>query len=274
MLAQYARWGLDFLKVDCIADHPYKPSEIRQIAAAIEKTGRPIVLSLSPGPTHPSHAGEIRKYGQMWRISNDVWDGWSFVHDHPEDDFPMGVRDIFDHLAAWTGQAGDGRWPDADMLPFGMLAPHPGLGEARKSRLTLEEQRTHLTLLAIARSPLILGANLTELDGATRTLITNRQVVAVDQTGRDSHPVGDLPPGFENVRVWIASGKAGPRQSRFLAVFNLDDKPASLEATWEKWGLTPGRHAAHNLWDGHRLAAADSLKLILPAHGCALYAVE
>jgi hypothetical protein len=120
MLAQYASWGLDFIKVDCIADHPYKASEIRQIAAAIRKTGRPIVLSLSPGPTQPGHAAEIRQYAQMWRISNDVWDSWKFVHEPPkEDDFPIGVRDIFERLKPWIGQARDGRWPDADMLPFG-----------------------------------------------------------------------------------------------------------------------------------------------------------
>lgn len=271
MLALYAKWGLDFLKVDCIADHPYKASEIRQIAAAIKATGRTIVLSLSPGPTQLSHAAEIRRYGQMWRISNDVWDGWSFVHEHPGDDFPMGVRDIFDKLTAWAGQAGGGRWPDADMLPFGMLAPHPGLGEARKSRLTMDEQRTQLSLLAVTRSPLILGANLTQLDDATRGLITNREVIAVDQAGRDSHPVTDLPAGFDNVRVWVATGNTG---RRILAVFNLDDKPAVVEAAWGQLGLTPDRHAAHDLWWGNDLAASNGLKLVLPAHGSALYEVK
>lgn len=271
MLALYARWGVDFLKVDCIADRPYKISEIRQIAAAIKKTARPIVLSLSPGPTQLSHAAEIRQYGQMWRISNDVWDGWTFVHEHPNDDFPMGVRDIFDRLPPWTGQARDGRWPDADMLPFGMLVPHPGWGEARKSRLTLDEERTQLTLLAIARSPLILGANLTKLDDATRALITNKDVIAVDQTSHDNHPVEHLPSGFEHVRVWLAYGEKG---QRYVAVFNLDDRPASIDTTWNNLGLAQGKHAVRDLWDGHRLAAFDRLKVVLPAHGCVLYALE
>jgi hypothetical protein len=275
MLALYARWGLDFLKVDCIADHPYKASEIRQIAAAIKKTGRPIVLSLSPGPTQPSHAAELHQYAQMWRISNDIWDGWRFMHNPPkEDDFPIGVRDIFDRLHDWVGQAGDGRWPDADMLPFGMLAPHPGWGQPRHSRLTLDEERTQLTLLAIARSPLILGANLTKLDDATRTLLTNQDVIRVNQAGRDSHPVDKLPAGFENARVWVASG-TGPQGSlRYIAVFNLNDAPASLEGRWDELGLTPGSHAARDLWDGHRVPASDRLKVELPAHGCALYATD
>ena len=275
MLALYAQWGLDFIKVDCIADHPYKASEIRQIAAAIARTGRPIVLSLSPGPTQPAHAAEIRQYAQMWRISNDVWDGWTFAHGQKEDAFPMGVRDIFNYLSGWVGQAGAGHWPDADMLPLGSLTPHPGWGEPRQSRLSPDEQRTQFTLLAIARSPLILGANLTKLDAATRRLITNKEVIAVNQQSRDNHPVESLPPGFEKVRVWVAAATPQDHEgSRFLAVFNLDERPASLDAPWGKLGLEAGKHPARELWEGQKLQASDRLKLRLPPHGSALLAVE
>lgn len=271
MLALYAGWGVDFLKVDCIADHPYRISEIRQIAEAIKKTGRPIVLSLSPGPTQLSHATEIRRFGQMWRISNDMWDGWSFVHEHRDDDFPMGIRDVFDRLPPWAGQARDGHWPDADMLPFGMLAPHPGLGVARRSRLTLDEERTLLSLLAMARSPLILGANLTKLDETTRRLITNKDVIAVNQDSRDNHPVVHLPKGFDHARVWVASGNS---DERYLAIFNLDDKPVSLKASWNALGLGSGTYSARDLWSGHPLDASSRLEIDLPMHGCALFAVR
>ena len=271
MLALYAKWGVDFLKVDCIADHPYKISEIRQIAAAIKKAGRPIVLSLSPGPTQLSHAEEIRQFGQMWRISNDVWDGWSFPRERPNDDFPMGVRDVFDRLPAWAGQARDGRWPDADMLPFGMLAPHPGWGAARRSRLTLEEQRTLLGLLAIARSPLILGANLTKLDDETRKLITHKDVIAIDQDSRDNRPVEHLPSGMEPLRVWVATGRNG---ERYLGVFNLDDKPFALRADWSDLGLEAGKHAFRELWSGRQGEASARVSMDLPAHGSALMVVR
>ena len=187
----------------------------------------------------------------------------------------MGVRDIFDRLSAWTGQAHDGRWPDADMLPFGTLTPHPGWGKARQSRLTIEEERTQLTLLAIARSPLILGANLTKLDEPTRTLLTNRDVIRVNQTALDSHPVDKLPPGFENARVWVASGTDQQPPQRYLAVFNLDDKPAFLEAPWNALGLDNSTHlTAHDLWTGHSLAVTDHLKIDLPPHGSVLYALD
>ncbi len=274
MMRLYAGWGLDFIKVDCIADHPYKASEIRQIAAAIKKAGRPMVLSLSPGPAQLSHAAELTQYSQMWRIANDTWDGWRFVHQPPDDDFPNGLVNAFDSLAKWSGSAGPGHWPDADMLPFGSLEPHPGWGDPRASRLTPDEERAQLTLWAIARSPLILGANLTRLDDVTRTLITNRRILQVDQTARGSHPLENLPPGFEHARVWVASAGAGRKAAKYVALFNLDNHPASLQATWAQLGAGPGARRALDLWSGRRMAASKAVDLTLPAHGGAIFRVE
>ncbi len=274
MLKLYAAWGLDFVKVDCIADHPYKASEIRQIAAAIKKTGRPIVLSLSPGPTQLSHAGEVGRYAQMWRISNDIWDGWSFTHEHPDDDFPNGVMNAFDNLATWASYARTGNWPDADMLPFGSLTPHPGWGNPRQSRLTQDEERTQLTLWCIARSPLILGGDLTKLDEFTKSLITNRAILGLDQTGRGAHPVANLPPEFAHVRVWTTSQGTGKTQHKILALFNLDDAPSNLHATWAQLGLGGGSHAARSLWDGAALADSERLSVTLPAHGSAVWQLD
>ena len=76
LMKQYAAWGVDYIKVDCIASHPYKGDEIRMIHKAIVKTGRPMVLSLSPGPTALENAAEVGKNAQLWRISDDVWDHW------------------------------------------------------------------------------------------------------------------------------------------------------------------------------------------------------
>jgi hypothetical protein len=274
MLKLYASWGLDFLKVDCIADHPYKASEIRQIAAAIAKTGRPIVLSLSPGPTGLSHAAEVGHYAQLWRISNDIWDGWYFTHEHPDDDFPNGVIAAFDNLAKWASYAKPGNWPDADMLPFGSLAPHPGWGEPRQSRLTRDEERTQLTLWSIAQSPLILGGNLTKLDEFTKSLITNRAILGLDQTGRGAHPLESLPPELKQARVWVTSQGAGKTQHKILAVFNLGDAPLDLHATWVQLGLVEGHHSARSLWDDAALAGSDRLSVTLPAHGSAVWRID
>jgi alpha-galactosidase len=102
MFALYAKWGLDFIKVDCVSDHPYRPTEIRQIATAIQKTGRPIVLSLSPGPTSLKVADEVAKYAQMWRITDDHWDVWSNKHEPGKGEFPFSVKDEFDRATGPT----------------------------------------------------------------------------------------------------------------------------------------------------------------------------
>jgi alpha-galactosidase len=158
------------------------------------------------------------------------------------------------------------------MLPIGTLAPHPGFGPARPSRLTMDEQRTLLTLQAIARSPLILGANLTRLDDATRALITNKDVIAVNQSSRENHPVTRLPKGFDHVRVWVASGRSDGE--RYLAIFNLDDKPVSLHAPWGELGLASGSYDARDLWSGQPRKASARLSLDLPAHGCVLLSMR
>jgi alpha-galactosidase len=269
----YATWGVDFLKVDCIADHPYKAAEIRQIAAAIKKSERPILLSLSPGPTQLEHAAEISRHAQMWRISNDIWDGWHFHHDPGTGDYPSGVDIAFANLPKWNPYARRGAWPDADMLPLGSLRPNPGMGEPRESRLSHDEQRTLFNLLAITRSPLMLGANLTMLDPFTRSLVTNSSIIAINQTAWDSRPVADLPPGFDGAQVWMA--RSGPRSkpTRYIAFFNLKDEPAHLGATWKQLGIE-GKHSAQDLWSGAKMPAASQIDVALPAHGSAVYRIR
>jgi hypothetical protein len=278
MIRLYAGWGLDFLKVDCIADHPYRISEIKQIASAIKKTGRPIVLSLSPGPTQLEHAAEVAEYAQMWRIADDHWDGWTMPHDSPASEFPFGVRDEFDRLAKWFPYVKPGSWPDADMLPEGLLAPHPGWGDPRTSRLTHDEQQTEFTLWAISRSPMILGGNLTKLDDFTRSLIHNQAILFMNQNLTYSHPVdaASLGAGFENARVWrgtINEPGAG-NYAEFFAFFNLDDKPVTLHANWKQLGLDGGKHLAQNLWSEGGFKEAKELRVTLPAHGSTVFEVR
>ncbi len=278
MLKLYASWGIDFIKVDCISDRPYRPTEIRQIAEAIRKTGRPILLSLSPGPTALEHAAEVAKYAQMWRVADDHWDGWSFPRQPGQGDFPTGIRDAFDRLARWYVYTGPGNWPDQDMLPFGWLGPTPGWGDARQSRETPDEERTEFTLWAVARSPLILGCNLTRLDDFTRSLITNQTVLFMNQNATYDKPVdtAELGPGFENARVWRATiNEPGARgYAEYFAFFNLDDKPAALRTTWKQLGLDGAKHSATSAWDGSVTKDSKEIAVTLPAHGSALYEVH
>ena len=267
MMRLYASWGLDFLKVDCIADHPYKAAEIRMIATAIKNARRPIVLSLSPGPTDLSHAAEVAEYSQMWRIADDIWDGWDF----PARQFPNGILSAFDNLAKWAKFAKPGNWPDADMLPWGSLTPHPGWGPPRESRITQDEERTQFTLWAISRSPLILGANLTKLDEFTRSLITNKELIAIDQTAVSSAEIPGDPADSSRIRVWFAS-TGGSRPMRYVAVFNLQESALQRDLAWPS-PLT-GVHAVYEIWSQRTLPSAPVLHVELPPHGCAVFRIE
>ncbi len=267
----YAAWKVDFVKVDCIANRPYRASEIRQIAAAIQHAGRPMVLSLSPGPTDVSHAKEVGRYAQMWRISNDIWDGWTFAHDKPDDDYPTGVVSAFDDLALWAPYARPGHWPDADMLPFGRLAPHPGWGEARASRLTPDEQQTQFVLWAVARSPLILGTNLTQLDDFTRSLITNRRLIEINQRAWTSRPLTNLPAAYEGLRVWISSKSEGRTGDTVVALFNLTLQPATIRVDWKELGLGSASRTVLDIQSGERVGTVTALDVQLPAHASAVY---
>ncbi|QMV20345.1 glycoside hydrolase family 27 protein [Granulicella sp. 5B5] len=268
LMKQYADWGVDLIKVDCIGDHPYKLTEIKQIRRAIDKTGRPIVLSLSPGPMNLIYASEVGDFANMWRISDDEWDVWASTKKGPQgiSSFPQGVKDQFPRLASWAQYAKPGTWPDADMLAVGVLGPHPGWGDPRNSRFTPDEQRTLLTLWSIARSPLIVGANLTQLDPATLKLLTNKEVLALDQQGTNQHQAlqeGDL----------IAWRSTLPNGHEALALFNLGDKPLTVQRTLASIDPALGgqQWKARDVWAGQYLPGIlTSLNTKLPRHGCQL----
>jgi alpha-galactosidase len=256
----YASWDVDFIKVDCIASRPYKGDEIRMLSLALSKTGRPIVLSLSPGEAPIDKVEEMRKYAQMWRISDDIWDIW-----HSDVPYPQGLGDQFTRLAKWAGVAEPGRWPDADMLPFGYLGPAPGWGDPRQTRLTHDEQRTFMTLWCIFRSPLMVGGRLPSADEWTLSLLTNPEVLAVDQHSSGNHPVITT----DKIVVWRARSAHG----YYIAAFNLGSSAQKLRYRWSELGLGEKSYTLRDLWEHKDLGSADSLVVELPAHGSVLYSV-
>jgi alpha-galactosidase len=262
ILRLYASWGVDVIKVDCIASRPYKGEEIRMIAEALAKTGRPIALSLSPGAAPLEKTEEMRKYAQMWRISDDIWDIW-----HSDVPYPQGLGDQFANVAKWAGKAVPGHWPDADMLPLGHLGPGPGWGKARDTRLTHEEQRTLMSLWVMFPSPLMVGGDLTAADAWTTSLLTNPEVLEVDQASSGNHPAV----ANDKVVVWQAKASKG---GYYIAVFNLQDSKQTVECSWREAGLDDARYALRDLWEHKDLGTAASVKVSLPPHGSVLYRVS
>ena len=195
-----AAWGVDYVKVDDIA-RPYHEheKEIEAIRRAIDRTGRPIVLSLSPGETALDAAAHVTQHANLWRISDDFWDRWLAVHDQ------------FARLQKWNPHRQSGAWPDADMLPFGVVE----LGK-RTTRLTQDEQHTVMTLWSIARSPLMHGGDMTKTDDFTLSLLTNADVIAVNQNSANNRPLFD----HDKLIAWTADVPGFHRTEIPLAVFN------------------------------------------------------
>jgi len=259
----YAAWGLDFIKVDCISSRPYKASEIHMLSAALKKSGRPIVLSLSPGPTSLGVADDVRRYAQMWRISDDFWDYWVPAREEP---WVQTLRGQFATAVGWAAYAGPGHWPDADMLPIGYIGPRPGLGSARQTRFSHDEQRSLLTFWSIIRSPLILGADLPHNDDWTTSLLTNPEVIAVDQHSTANRPLITT----NGAVIWSARPEDG--KGHYLAIFNRGDAAEDIDMEWNELGLVTGKgYKLRDLWEHKDLAPATSLKLKLQPHACLLY---
>ena len=249
IFALYASWGVDFVKMDDMS-RPYDSHapEIEAAHRAIQRCGRPITLSLSPGETPVARGAHVREFAQMWRISDDFWDEWAMLEAQ------------FTRLENWNQWRRPGAWPDADMLPLGRLA----LGK-RDTKFTPDEQRTLMTLWSIARSPLIMGGDLRHLDVPTLALLTNREVLAVNQASTDNRPhfIAD------GARIWSAR----PEGSRdyYVALFNTSDKAKEVALPLRELGIA-GAVRVRDLWSGRDDGSASGrLARTLASHGAGLY---
>ena len=173
LIAMYAQWGVDFIKCDDICDSRlYREEyfngwhETRMLHEAILKSGRDIVLSLSPGPAHIDLAWQYCEYANMWRITDDLWDDWKLL------------KNMFWRCEMWQDHVRQGCFPDCDMLPIGTLGGGFGNGEWQ-TRFTKDEQKTLMTLWCMFRSPLMIGAELTKMDDWTLSLLTNEELLTL-----------------------------------------------------------------------------------------------
>ena len=254
----YAEWGLDFIKADDMfgfgpnADHS---PEIAALSQAIRKNGRPIVLSLSPGTRSVERAAFIAEHAQMWRISGDFWDRWA------------DLKKQFPNLDKWSPYAKAGAWPDADMLPLGRIGIRAERGDPRMSLLTHDEQRTLMTLWCIARSPLMFGGNLPGNDDFTLSLLTNDEVLAVNQKASKSRQLF----ARGNQVAWTA--EIAGSKARYAAVFNTGDVEEDVRLDWSELGL-PADCKLRDLWTGKDLGSVrDGRSFRLAPHACAFYKV-
>jgi hypothetical protein len=256
----YASWGVDFVKVDDICITEFKPhdlysakGEIEMIRKAIDKCGRPIVLSLSPGPALLEQAEHLSRHANMWRMTGDFWDNWPQLYN------------MFEKCHQWSPYVKEGCWPDCDMLPLGRIEinnRNDG-GTGRNTCFTKDEQITMMTLWSIFRSPLMLGTELRGLDDWTLSLITNEEVIRVLKHSYGARQIMRT----DDTVVWKSKDEDG---SIYVAFFNTSFSKTYPSVSYRQLGLN-GEYEVRDLWTHEGLGTVtERLGTELNPHGAAL----
>lgn len=251
----YASWDVDYVKVDDLSG---RLDEIKLIRNAIDNCGRPIVLSISPSGNKIEDTVFLRDNTNLWRTTDDFWDRW------------QDLKHEFDVCNRWTAYRGVGYYPDADMLPLGKIGIRAERGAPRMTRYTRDEQQTLMTLFAIFRSPLMFGGNLPDNDEFTLSLITNKDVLRLNQHSINNRQL------FRNDDLIVWSADDPGTADKYIALFNISDTPGPQEITvkFEQLGLN-GTHVIKDLWTGKKIGKfTDSFTGAVNPHCAELYLIH
>jgi alpha-galactosidase len=242
----YAAWGVDYVKEDwCNSRGLTATVQYRKFHDALVATGRPIVLSICEwGSNSPWEWGP--GIGHLWRTTGDIDDTWGSM-----------LRN-FDLTAMHQAVAGPGGWNDPDMLEVG------------NGGMTGNEYRAHLALWAILAAPLMAGNDLRTMSDSTRDILTNREVLAVDQDslGTQGWLAQQPSPGLQ---TWVKPLADG---SRAVALLNRTGADAELRVDWAAIGLPAGRAQVRDLWaHADRGALAVGYAVRVPSHAVVMVRV-
>src|SRR5262249_28205 len=249
----FAAWGIDYLKYDwCSASRIYKNEEMQPVyqkmGDALHKAGRPVVYSLCQYGIN-----EVWKWGpavgaNLWRTTGDISDNWKSLE-------RIGFRQL--DIASYTKV---GRWNDPDMLEIG------------NGGMTAEEYRTHMSLWSLLAAPLLAGNYLRTMSDETKSILTNPEVIAIDQDA-DGKPIKRISDPDATAVVLARPLHDG---SVALGLFNRADQPQEINVKWEALGLAAGKKMlARDLWKNAAVAVSgDGYQTTVPAHGVVLLKVS
>ena len=225
---QYAAWGVDYLKYDwCNTTTQDAQAAYALIRNALNATGRPIVLSICEWGTAKPWLWGAKVGGNLWRTTGDISDVWQGKDKHR-----LGVVDILDMQDGLQSYAGPGHWNDPDMLEVG------------NGGMTTDEYRAHFSLWSILAAPLLAGNDLRDMKSEIHDILTNKEVIAVNQDpmGRQGRRVkkdGDL-------EVWAKQMQDG---SRSVVLLNRDSSEKEIAVSWEDIGYPAHLSASvRDLW--------------------------
>ncbi len=258
IVALYASWDVDYIKADDML-WPYHGGEIEALSGAIKRSGRNMLLSLSPGVNlSTDHADHLKQHSELWRISADFWDRW------------VDLKAQFDLCQQWASHITPNAWPDADMLPLGHIGIRAERGVDRHSLLTHDEQITLMTLWAMFRSPLMFGGDLPSSDPFTLKLLTQELVMHINQTSCNNRELlrqGDC-------IVWAAD--SAELADKYVAFFNTGEDPSAVVtldlALFADGSPQNSAYEVHDVWDQTELGMIhDTLQQHVLPHAAKLY---
>jgi alpha-galactosidase len=254
----FASWGIDFLKFDSVTPGSGVSNltldardDVKAWSSALAK--HKIWLELS-WALDINYADYWKQYANGWRID---WDVECYCEGVALTAWPN-ISRLFPKLADWWRHAGPGGWNDLDSLD---------VGNGQMDGMTKDERRTAATLWAVSAAPMYTGNDMTRLDQYGLDLLTNREVIAVNQAGRPAHPVATT----SNRQVWYA---LNADNSYTVALFNLGQTDANMTATFADLGLT-GSAKVRDLWANKDLGTFDGSFTAndVPIHGTRLFKV-
>ena len=254
----YARWGVDYLKYDWCSTGDRNAKEAYAVMAdALRQSGRDIVFSMCEWGTAKPWLW-AKNTGNLWRTTGDIWDSFN-KQDDAHKSWAHTVTEIIDLNEPLWPFAGAGHWNDADMLEVG------------NGGMTPAEYRAHFSLWAMMASPLMAGNDIAHMNETTKSILLNKEVIAVDQDrlGVQGHRVwkeGDR-------EVWVKPLAGG---GRALLLFNRGEQAATIRATAEQLGYPSNvRARVRDLWVHKDLPRwSGSIETTVEPHGVAMFRIE
>ena len=255
---QWAQWGIDYLKYDW---HTNDEEHTKRMADALRASGRDIVYSLSNSAPF-NNAAVWAMLTNCWRTTGDIRDTWSRRQlPRSESQWAQGLIDIWRQHIRWAPFTGPGHWADPDMLVVGRV----GWGRPHPSKLTPDEQYTHISLWCLWSAPLLLGCPLDRLDDFTVNLLTNDEVLALNQD-----PLGIQATQISAAGTTQVLAKDLEDGSKAVGLFNTGDEPTAVKVTWEQLGVT-GKQTIRDLWRQKNIGTYnDSFEAVVRPHGVIL----
>ncbi|MCP2328730.1 alpha-galactosidase [Hamadaea flava] len=256
---QFAAWGVDYLKYDWCSPTGTIDDQVRTFAImrdALAAAGRPILYSINSNSVH-AKTGPQRNWGDVaniWRTTEDITNAWDTGQ---ANGYPMGIQNIINVTVPLAGYAGPGHFNDPDMMEVG------------RGGMTDTEMRTHFAMWAMMASPLIAGNDVRSMDAATRTILLNQNLIAIDQdtAGQQATQVS-----FDGTRRVLAKRLSNGDVA--VALFNQGSATTTISTTATAIGKSGSSFTLRDAWSNATSTTAGGISASVPGHGAVVYRVS